>query len=201
MALGALVGLGVARHQGGARLPALQLYTMTLDYNTALQHTTPYQTPDSDCTIRHDAPHQGARLGGVYPLKNEGFGHRMPPTTDDHFVVGDFIVVDAPRTELLFDEKMTLKVSLAALAALARAGGLVVWATKGALFGRGVEVVVAAAVVWGGGEQRAWGAARVRGASCCIWGSDRLGRTWQRGAERLRSRLFQRLCNGSVTAL
>jgi hypothetical protein len=118
-------------------------------------------------------------------LKNEGFGHRMPPTTDDHFVVGDFIVVDAPRTELLFDEKMTLKVSLAALAALARVGGLVVWAAKGVLFGRGVEVVVAAAVVWGG-----WGAAGVGGSACAGCELLHLGQrppradvaTWRRAA-------------------
>jgi hypothetical protein len=50
-----------------------------------------------------------AKLGGVYPLKNEGFAQRMQPCTFGHFIVGDFLVIDAPNTSARFDEAMTLK--------------------------------------------------------------------------------------------
>jgi hypothetical protein len=50
-----------------------------------------------------------AKLGGVYPLKNEGFAQRMKPCTSYHFIVGDFIVIDAANTPARFDEEMTLK--------------------------------------------------------------------------------------------
>jgi len=55
-----------------------------------------------------------AHLGGVYLCMNPGFAFRQPPVTTEHFIVGDFIVVDTkdekkngkgPR----FDERFRLK--------------------------------------------------------------------------------------------
>jgi hypothetical protein len=34
---------------------------------------------------------------------------QVAPVTTQHFIVGDFIVIDTGATNLLFDEKMTLK--------------------------------------------------------------------------------------------
>ncbi len=51
---------------------------------------------------------ENTKLGGAFPTPNEGQAMMPPPTSQDLFVVGDFLVVDpegAPR----FDELMTLK--------------------------------------------------------------------------------------------
>lgn len=52
---------------------------------------------------------QGAFYGGVYPNTNDGFAYATPPITTEHFIVGDFIVVDSVNSSLRFDERMTLK--------------------------------------------------------------------------------------------
>jgi hypothetical protein len=39
----------------------------------------------------------------------QGWGHQKKPVTPRHFVIGDFLVIDAPNTPVRFDETMTLK--------------------------------------------------------------------------------------------
>jgi hypothetical protein len=50
-----------------------------------------------------------AYLGGLHSTENEGWGHQKKPVTPRHFVIGDFLVIDAPNTPVRFDETMTLK--------------------------------------------------------------------------------------------
>jgi hypothetical protein len=57
-----------------------------------------------------------AKLGGVYPCMNLGFAFNQAPVTTNHFIVGDFIVVDTTNDkektktkEPRFDERFCLK--------------------------------------------------------------------------------------------
>jgi hypothetical protein len=50
----------------------------------------------------------GAKLAGAHPTGNPGQMMMNEPTSDDLFIVGDFLVID-PDSEPRFDEKMTLK--------------------------------------------------------------------------------------------
>jgi hypothetical protein len=51
-----------------------------------------------------------AHLGGSYPCMNAGFAMNQAPVTTDHFIVGDFIVVDTRKPNVpRFDEHFSLK--------------------------------------------------------------------------------------------
>ena len=50
----------------------------------------------------------GAKYGGVFPCMNAGFAFNNAPITVQHFIVGDFIVLD-PGSPLRFDEELRLK--------------------------------------------------------------------------------------------
>lgn len=50
----------------------------------------------------------GAKLGGCYPTPNQGQAMSAPPLQRSHFVVGDFVVIDA-ASPLRFDERFLLK--------------------------------------------------------------------------------------------
>ena len=51
----------------------------------------------------------GRRLAGCYPNANPGLAAGVPPVGAHHFIVGDCLVVDVQRTQLRFDERITLK--------------------------------------------------------------------------------------------
>jgi len=50
---------------------------------------------------------EGPRLGGVFPLGNQGMAFRKEAITTDNFILGDFFVAD--RSDCRFDPRMTLK--------------------------------------------------------------------------------------------
>ena len=49
-----------------------------------------------------------AKLGGCYVNCNPGTSHMCPPIIEEHFVIGDFMVVH-PSSSIKFDEVLTLK--------------------------------------------------------------------------------------------
>ena len=49
------------------------------------------------------------RLAGCYPNANPGLAAGVAPIGGHHFIVGDCLVVDVARTQLRFDERITLK--------------------------------------------------------------------------------------------
>ena len=51
---------------------------------------------------------ESVQQGEPSPGWPEG-GHQKKPVTPRHFVIGDFLVIDAPNTPVRFDETMTLK--------------------------------------------------------------------------------------------
>jgi hypothetical protein len=63
---------------------------------------------EAAAAVRAQMRAEGARLGGVYPLRNAGYAMQQRPATHRHFVVGDFMVID-PRTPCRFDPALALK--------------------------------------------------------------------------------------------